>query len=879
MKKLLATLLITSLLVALLALPAAAASYKDTATVYGTDWQDTYIIANINVKDAPFNAKGDGVTDDTAAIQAALDSVEGGGIVYIPAGEYVIKGTLYIPNLCTLVGDWAPPTGETGSETVLLAYAGRGSDFGVPFIGLGTAATLKNISVYYPEQTAEDIQPYPYTVGFYGVSCLVSGITLYNSYNGINTHFVNGSAQHVFHVYGTPLNIGASFDINLEVSELAYVDFNIDYWANSGRTGAPVTDAQQEAVRTYTRNAKAIECGRIDDMYLFDINVDPDDYDTGIYFYQNAATDSTVQGGAYGHMQKLHQTTVYVAGISNFGVQLDFVDDIVDQSDISYSLATGNRTTASNIRSVKEAPYNAAGDGVTDDTAAIKACIADVAAMGGGMVYIPAGQFKVTESITVPTNVELRGALSGPHTAFSGICSQLNVFADSQGQPAVILQEASGIHGLTFWYPENQLSELVEMPYTIQGAGNDIWISNTTFVNCYDAIDLATNRCDRFYVGNTWGTAMRYGIRVGAGSDGGIIENTLFTYGIWQETKNLHGNPDLSTMQNLFRQNSIAYAIGDCTDLTGWSVFGFGNAIGTWLYAENGRSAENAVFYRLGLDTPWCETSLKIEQAVSVEIYGLSTASHQGPGVWESEGLTGTVNIYGQNLWGGAGNDIRDSGKVNIYAAFDGFFSNGSNIQAPVVDVQVSSESFNFEFVCDNVRDQFRYTTWKPDVDDATPTLTFALDGQYTIRSVIISHGSVRSGDRRSNATSYTIQASLDGHTYTDVLQVSQNSDVVAVHNIPATQATHMRIVFTDTGRTVDLEVGDVKFLTQEVDLSEPDDSDPNPTEPNTATQPGTASRPSGSNAKGIMFLVLAVCVCALTIFIIAVDIRRRKKN
>lgn len=41
-------------------------------------------------------AAGDGVTDDTAAIQAAIDAAEaaGGGVVYFPAGVYVVGGAL-----------------------------------------------------------------------------------------------------------------------------------------------------------------------------------------------------------------------------------------------------------------------------------------------------------------------------------------------------------------------------------------------------------------------------------------------------------------------------------------------------------------------------------------------------------------------------------------------------------------------------------------------------------------------------------------------------------------------------------------------------------------------------------------------------------------
>jgi parallel beta-helix repeat protein len=50
------------------------------------------IAIGANVKDAPYNAKGDGVTDDTAAINAAVNAVAGTGkAVFIPAGTYMIN--------------------------------------------------------------------------------------------------------------------------------------------------------------------------------------------------------------------------------------------------------------------------------------------------------------------------------------------------------------------------------------------------------------------------------------------------------------------------------------------------------------------------------------------------------------------------------------------------------------------------------------------------------------------------------------------------------------------------------------------------------------------------------------------------------------------
>lgn len=81
-----------------------------------------------------YGAAGDGVTDDTAAIQATIDAVEanGGGQVFLPVGTYLISDTLTIDTSnVALIGEVAGATvikAADGAEDIAMLIVGDGTN-------------------------------------------------------------------------------------------------------------------------------------------------------------------------------------------------------------------------------------------------------------------------------------------------------------------------------------------------------------------------------------------------------------------------------------------------------------------------------------------------------------------------------------------------------------------------------------------------------------------------------------------------------------------------------------------------------------------------------------------------------------------------------
>ncbi|RKN81996.1 glycosyl hydrolase family 28-related protein [Paenibacillus ginsengarvi] len=113
-----------------------------------------------------------------------------------------------------------------------------------------------------------------------------------------------------------------------------------------------------------------------------------------------AAGAAAVSGGL------LHQ----VNGVSSVTTSV-YGDGETDADSVSYRYGAGQpeRNVAAKLReSVSVKDFGAIGDGIADDTAAIQAAVNSLTR--GGLLFIPAGTYKISDTIQVPQGMILQGA-------------------------------------------------------------------------------------------------------------------------------------------------------------------------------------------------------------------------------------------------------------------------------------------------------------------------------------------------------------------------------------------------------------------------------------------------------------------------------------
>lgn len=123
---------------------------------------------DVNVKD--FGAQGDGEVDDTAALQAAIDALPHGGIVYVPAGKYRVTAALVIHSGLTIQGDSSADAyyGELPGPVRRAAYIFQTTP-GFAVLSVGGAVRDVVIANLALGSVKDPVAGTTYTPGTYGI--------------------------------------------------------------------------------------------------------------------------------------------------------------------------------------------------------------------------------------------------------------------------------------------------------------------------------------------------------------------------------------------------------------------------------------------------------------------------------------------------------------------------------------------------------------------------------------------------------------------------------------------------------------------------------------------------------------------------------------
>ncbi|MBQ7338121.1 MAG: hypothetical protein IJW40_06675 [Clostridia bacterium] len=537
-------------------------------TVYPTE---DVVIADVDVVKDGYAVDPTGMSDSTAGIQKALNDVSkaGGGTVWLPAGTYVVSGTINVPAFVTLRGDWQDP--DTGNEygTIISVWMEPEDAGKVGVFHLGGSGGVIGLTVYYPHQSLTDVKAYPFA--FYtngqGVNYMLAtakNITVINGYRGLGCCVAEGNAHEqmtVENFKGTFLYCGAEVYNQADVGTWQDVTVSAKYWQDAlsssaiaalSETAAPTA----EEIATYVKeNAVGLKLGDLEWTEFESLKVEGCKigieivkgkriqfagslYDTaitgctqGIVVHDldprwgMVVANSTIENGIYNETDGM----VKLCGVETTGA-LEGQISTIDQGDtLKYYKVD---YTASYQKPIEKLYLFSTEKASSDNSAALQALL-DEAGKTGGVVYVSAGHYRLDNPLTVPAGVELRGASSVANRDQGGL-SAGTVFEcfygddDESGvddQAFITLAgENAGLNGIRIIYPENSpLGSNLNTTYTVRGTAKGVYMVNCGISASAYGVDF--RGCDNHFIKKVT-TCCYYNTFI-VGGEGGILSGCL----------------------------------------------------------------------------------------------------------------------------------------------------------------------------------------------------------------------------------------------------------------------------------------------------------------------------------------------------------------
>ncbi|GAB3923527.1 hypothetical protein GCM10029976_013850 [Kribbella albertanoniae] len=527
-----------------------------------------------------YGADRGGRKDSTKAIQAAIYACQdaGGGTVWLPAGKYQVTDTIEVHAFCTLRGDRRDPDKSRGDYgTVVIADLKSGDD-GPSLFRIGGSAGVLGVTTYYPHQNAANPVPYNYTFEVPGGAWIgnenymmstIADITMLNSYRGIGISTMpndRGNAPSsgqvhesttIRNIRGTALFEGARAYNGADVGTWENVAFSNSYWATAPAAYRPPARAALDA---WTRaNGTGLALGDLEWDQFHQIALS--DYKIGIHVITGQRAQFTgsflqleirrsqigvlvdemdsrwgwqiaggrIEGSEHAIVNNSHGY-VKLTGVALSGALAGTVHQMQGTAPTYTQRALSGATQR---LYVVNAPHGIGYLPAADATSAVQKVLDKAGRYGGGIVYLPAGWYRISTHLRVPANVELRGASAVPNRDQGGASygTVLHAFegrGNAEGTPLITLGKSAGVRGLRVFYPENNPGSadgVVPYPYAIRGHAGGNYVINSGFPNTWNGIDL---RGDHTLVRKVAGAFFDHAIHLGAGHDArieGVLSN------------------------------------------------------------------------------------------------------------------------------------------------------------------------------------------------------------------------------------------------------------------------------------------------------------------------------------------------------------------
>lgn len=236
--------------------------------------------------------------------------------------------------------------------------------------------------------------------------------------------------------------------------------------------------------------------------------------------------------------------------------------------------------------------FGAKGDGTTDDTVAIQNAI-----NSNYEVFLPAGKYKITSSLTISAKQKL----SGEDKTSSVIWVYFGAGSTSVASSAVKVDGSGEVHNVSFWYPtQNNAGSPVQFPPSIYLTNYYGVVKNVNLLNSYIGI-LAD--ASAFTITDVAGYPLAQGIYIYQCFDVPKVTNIHFNPNVLWNFSSLDGyaNPDATTI-TWVKNNGTAYIVGRCdfSNFSHWFAWGYN--IGINLKTAVVGSAEACYFEQCHID-------------------------------------------------------------------------------------------------------------------------------------------------------------------------------------------------------------------------------------------------------------------------------------